>query len=248
MQNNSEDHLEPGSSSFKPLTAIYDPNFDGSDALKTHDNLEQCVAFIEGRWRSKPEAKKDSAQPTAPVRLERQFLPEQMPVAGRRRKPFRHVLSRLAECRTGPMSVLRDCVETGARVKVWTRGPTSVRGVMTGFIVAFDKVGFCLTERKYLVHISVSCQHWNLALTDVDEQFSRRRARKVAVKGGTEPRTGQADGEQREFKVGDSQFRIIKVKKKVEICVRHTPQVLLRGEHVVMVSRDTNSSVATTAP
>lgn len=229
MQNNSEDHLEPGSSSFKPLTAIYDPNFDGSEALKTHDNLEQCVAFIEGRWRSKPEAKKDSAQPTAPVRLERQFLPEQMPVAGRRRKPFRHVLSRLAECRTGPMSVLRDCVETGARVKVWTRGPTSVRGVMTGFIVAFDK-------------------HWNLALTDVDEQFSRRRARKVAVKGGTEPRTGQADGEQREFKVGDSQFRIIKVKKKVEICVRHTPQVLLRGEHVVMVSRDTNSSVATTAP
>jgi len=229
MQNNSEDHLEPGSSSFKPLTAIYDPNFDGSEALKTHDNLEQCVAFIEGRWRSKPEAKKDSAQPTAPVRLERQFLPEQMPVAGRRRKPFRHVLSRLAECRTGPMSVLRDCVETGARVKVWTRGPASVRGVMTGFIVAFDK-------------------HWNLALTDVDEQFSRRRARKVAVKGGTEPRTGQADSEQREFKVGDSQFRIIKVKKKVEICVRHTPQVLLRGEHVVMVSRDTNSSVATTAP
>ena len=82
----------------------------------------------------------------------------------------------------------------------------------------------------------------------LDEQFSRRRARKVAVKGGTEPRTGQTEGQQRQFRVGDSQFRIIKVKKKVEICVRHTPQVLLRGEHVVMVSRDVNSSVTDAAP
>ena len=85
---------------------------------------------------------------------------------------------------------------------------------------------------------SVLCQHWNLALTDVDEQFTRRRARKVAVKGGTEPRNGAGTGEQREFKVGESLFRIIKVKKKVEICARHSPQILLRGEHVVMVSRE----------
>ena len=91
-------------------------------------------------------------------------------------------------------------------------------------------------------------QHWNLALTDVDEQFSRRRARKVAVKGGTEPRTGQTEGGQKEFRVGDSQFRIIKVQKKVEICVRHTPQVLLRGEHVVMVARDSNISDNNAAP
>ena len=98
-------------------------------------------------------------------------------------------------------------------------------------------------------------QHWNLALTDVDEQFTRRRARKVAVTGGTEPRTGAGAGEQREFKVGESVFRIIKVKRKVEICVRHSPQLLLRGEHVVMVSRemqdtqdtqDTQDSAATT--
>ena len=60
----------------------------------------------------------------------------------------------------------------------------------------------------------------------------------MAVKGGTEPRTGSGEGQKREFKVGESVFRILKVKRKVEICVRHTPQVLLRGEHVVMVSRD----------
>ena len=148
MENNSEDNLAPGSSSFKPLTAIYDSNFDSSEASKTHDNLEQCVAFIEGRWRGRTESKKDSSEPAGPVRLERQFLPEQMPVPGRRRKPFRHVLTRLAECQTGPLSVLRDCVKTRARVKVWTRGPTSVRGVMTGFIVAFDKVGWMFSTEK----------------------------------------------------------------------------------------------------
>lgn len=151
MENNieSEDNLQPGCSSFKPLRAIYDPKFDSSEGHKTHDNLEQCVAFIEGRWRSKNEAKQDSSEPPEPVRLERHFLPEQMPVAGRRRKPFRHVLTRLAECQSGPLSVLRDCVETGARVKVWTRGPAFVRGVMTGFIVAFDKVCWCETEEIF---------------------------------------------------------------------------------------------------
>ena len=35
-----------------------------------------------------------------------------------------------------------------------------VRGVATGFIVAFDK-------------------HWNLAMKDVEEQFTRRRTSKV---------------------------------------------------------------------
>ena len=151
MEDNS-DNLDPGSSSFNPLRAIYDPSFDTSEAQKTHNNLEQCVAFIEGRWRSKTEPKQDPSEPTEPtepVRLERQFLPEQMPVPGRRRKPFRHVLTRLAECQSGPLSVLRDCVETGARVKVWTRGPAFVRGVMTGFIVAFDKVCWCETEEIF---------------------------------------------------------------------------------------------------
>ena len=36
-----------------------------------------------------------------------------------------------------------------------------VRGVATGFIVAFDK-------------------HWNLAMKDVEEQFTRRRTSKVS--------------------------------------------------------------------
>ena len=45
-----------------------------------------------------------------------------------------------------------------------------------------------------------------------------------------------------EWKVGESVFRIVKIKKKVEVCVRHVPQVLLRGEHVVMLAPENNNS------
>ena len=89
-------------------------------------------------------------------------------------------------------------------------------------------------------------QHWNLVLTDVDEEFTRRRHRKTPVHGGTELRSGKGNEDeeappQREWKVGESVFRIVKIKRKVEIIVRHVPQLLLRGEHVVMVSPHTTS-------
>ena len=38
--------------------------------------------------------------------------------------------------------------------------------------------------------------------------------------------------------------RILKIKKKVELCVRHVPQVLLRGEHVVMMAPENNISAS----
>ena len=141
----NEASLVPGTSSFNSLSAIYDADFDSTNTVKTHDNLEKCVAFIEGRIKSKSEKKKGSEEVESDVKLERQFLPEQMPVPARRRAPFRHVLTRMAECQAGPLSVLTQCAREGSRVKVWTRGPTSVRGVITGFLVAFDKVGHVCT-------------------------------------------------------------------------------------------------------
>ena len=130
----------PGTSSFNPVRAIYDPDFDSSDTAQAHDNLEKCVAFVEGRFKKRNDKKKTETEQDGDVRLERQFLPEQLPVPGRRRAPFRHVLTRMTEFQAGPLSVLRECAQAGARVKVWTRGPTSVRGVVMGFLVAFDKV------------------------------------------------------------------------------------------------------------
>ena len=142
MERSSEGDgtLVPGTSSFNPVRAIYDPEFDSSQTVQTHDNLEKCVAFVEGRFKQRKDKKKSETEPESDVRLERQFLPEQMPVPSRKRAPFRHVMTRMTEFQAGPLSVLRECAEAGTRVKVWTRGPTSVRGVLTGFLVAFDKV------------------------------------------------------------------------------------------------------------
>ena len=74
--------------------------------------------------------------------LERQFLPEQMPVATRGERQFRNVVRRMEEftSRSGPLFVLKQCRDNKTRVRVWTRGVAGVRGVATGFIAAFDKV------------------------------------------------------------------------------------------------------------
>ena len=58
--------------------------------------------------------------------------------------------------------------------------------------------------------------------------------------GGTQPSSGPGVevGAAREWRVGESVFRILKTKRKLEICVRHVPQVLLRGEHLVMVATE----------
>ena len=154
MQNNCEKNLEPGSSTFNTVRAIYDSDFDSSDSVQTHDNVEKCVAFIEGRMKTKSEPNQHNKDPPDdPVRLERQFLPSQLPVQGSRRAPFRHVMTRMEECQTGPLAVLRDCARAGTRVKVWTRGPANIRGVLSGFLVAFDKVSLSQTFVQLLVFV-----------------------------------------------------------------------------------------------
>ncbi len=114
-------------------------------------------------------------------------------------------------------------------MQVWTRGVSNIRGVASGFLVAFDK-------------------HWNLALRDVDEEFTRKRSRKTLFScagdsSGSRPavRCGQKLMPRDlpvEVKVsgGTSLLRVVKIRGKFEVCVRHVAQVLLRGEHVVMVA------------
>jgi len=215
--------MDSESGSFSGHNAIYDSDtFETDEETRCHDNVERCVAFLEGRWRQKPDKKKEKPEDVEsdPV-LERQFLPDQLPTASRGRKQFRHVLRRMEEftSASGPLFMLRLYRDHKTRVKVTTRGVAGVRGVTSGFIAAFDK-------------------HWNLVLTDVDEEFTRRRHRKTPVYGGEAPSTGAGGGDAavRQWRVGQSEFRIVKIKRKVEVCVRHVPQVLLRGEHVVSVS------------
>ncbi|XP_063603977.1 U7 snRNA-associated Sm-like protein LSm11 [Penaeus indicus] len=97
---------------------------------------------------------------TGPV--ERKFTEDQGLLQSRGPRRRRNVISRMQEMK-GPLAVLRRCKEENIRVKVYTRNQSEVRGVLTGFVVAFDK-------------------HWNLALRDVDEVFQKKiRCKKHAL-------------------------------------------------------------------
>ncbi|XP_076458124.1 uncharacterized protein LOC143291879 [Babylonia areolata] len=73
----------------------------------------------------------------------------------RRRSARRTVLTQM-DCgfQEGPLSILKRSVQEKMKVRVWTRSVRNIRGVSTGYVVAFDK-------------------HFNLAMIDVDEVYRK---------------------------------------------------------------------------
>jgi hypothetical protein len=108
------------SPNFDPLAVLYDQSLEidvaSAPPPPLYDNVEACVAAISGGGGVK---KKTAAAPppAVEVRLERKFLPEQMPVS-RPRVPERHVLARMAEFRQGPLGRLRELREERVKIKV----------------------------------------------------------------------------------------------------------------------------------
>ena len=118
--------LDTEGSEFKPLRAIYDPAFEVSDNAVVQDNVEKCIAVIEGRVRTKKVVKEEDegekeGKGKEEVKLERQFRPEQLAQPTRPRKMKKGVLERMKEVE-GPLGGLRKLLEQGAKVRVWTRG------------------------------------------------------------------------------------------------------------------------------
>jgi len=108
----------------------------------------------------------------------------------------------------------KNCVQKRVKIKVSTRKLNGIRGTCVGFLVAYDK-------------------HWNLAMIDVDETFNRPRYRKpeahMHVNEAPSSRTSEAE------KVGESTVRVVKTRRNTEMCQRHVPQIVLRGEQVALV-------------
>ncbi|CAL4068375.1 unnamed protein product, partial [Meganyctiphanes norvegica] len=73
----------------------------------------------------------------------------------------RNVLTRM-EAQKGPLQQLKVAKDTNRRVKVYTRNDQEVRGVLTGYVIAWDK-------------------HWNMVLKDVDEVFQKKIKCKTPV-------------------------------------------------------------------
>ncbi|XP_037117374.1 U7 snRNA-associated Sm-like protein LSm11 [Syngnathus acus] len=164
---------------FDPLLALYSttvplpfPN------IKCFNNIAEYESFLKGgRGRAKPEnvekrrikALRGVADPERIERLKKLMVnkksleeEEEEEEGGsssssraqqsRRRKPQKNVLTRMTLCKGSPLGELHRCVEQRIRVKVHIRTFKGLRGVCSGFVVAFDKF-------------------WNLAMVDVDETY-----------------------------------------------------------------------------
>jgi len=73
-----------------------------------------------------------------------------------------------------PLHDLYTCVKEEIKVKIWTRNFKEVRGILSGYVVAFDK-------------------HWNLILRDVDEVYLKPKKSKTPFLRDIEPNENLPD-------------------------------------------------------
>ncbi|KAL4631265.1 U7 snRNA-associated Sm-like protein LSm11 isoform X1 [Arapaima gigas] len=169
--------LDVSSDQFDPLLALYSPEVHlPYPNVRCFNNISEYESFLKGgRGRAKPqnvEKKSRKAQRGVadPERIERlkklmvnaalagQEEGEEGSSAGRRpvrrRKAPKNVLTRMPLHTGSPLGELFRCVQERIRVKVHIRTFKGLRGVCSGFVVAFDKF-------------------WNLAMVDVDETYRK---------------------------------------------------------------------------
>ncbi|XP_036932876.1 U7 snRNA-associated Sm-like protein LSm11 [Acanthopagrus latus] len=166
------DKIDVCSDKFDPLLALYSPTVQVPfPNVKCFNNVSAYESFLRGgRGRAKPEnvekkrlkAMKGVVDPERIERLKKLMVNNPTPQSEegegsssaprRRQKPKKNVLTRMPLCKGSPLGELYRCVEERIRVKVHIRTFKGLRGVCSGFVVAFDKF-------------------WNMAMVDVDETY-----------------------------------------------------------------------------
>ncbi|CAD1479680.1 unnamed protein product, partial [Heterotrigona itama] len=119
----------------------------------------------------------------------------------------RNVLAKMQRT-FGPLGMLHGYMENRTRVKVYTRNARGIRGHVEAYVAAFDK-------------------HWNLALEDCFEVWTRKVKRKAPALGTP------SDVKTKEDAAPKAVVR--KIEGKKETLERHVPQMLLRGEQVAII-------------
>ncbi|XP_052895922.1 U7 snRNA-associated Sm-like protein LSm11 [Anopheles moucheti] len=171
--SDSSSELDVGSKRFNPLKALYSGNMKVPVATaRLHDNVsvlesKQTILggfaepFDENRLkqiRSATSLSKSKAEPTN-LLPQRRFLPEQGPV--KYVKSARHtknIFLRMEKGFQGPLALMLTWMNERRRVRVYVRKQKGIRGHITGVIELFDK-------------------HWNMAISDVCETWTRRKYR-----------------------------------------------------------------------
>ncbi|XP_061928265.1 uncharacterized protein LOC107997068 isoform X2 [Apis cerana] len=120
----------------------------------------------------------------------------------------RNVLSKMQRT-FGPLGMLHEYMENRTRIKVYTRNARGIRGHVEAYVAAFDK-------------------HWNLALEDCFEIWTRKVKRKA-------PALGMPSGARTMDEETAPKVIVKKIEGKMETLERHVPQMLLRGEQVAII-------------
>ncbi|KAH8304603.1 hypothetical protein KR059_012878 [Drosophila kikkawai] len=240
--------LDVTSDKFNPLRALYAPNYKITDAVPKvlYQNLAAFESALKkfGVWqlnkRKKSEAgsnqnehqKKEqpstSTAATAAASAEvpqRRFELHQMPTTSTSNKKHQRNIFTYMETSAGPLALLKKCVPLKARdpalstqlirVRVVIRKQGMVGGSVEGELLAFDK-------------------QWNLLLRNATETWKRRKY----SYGQQNICHAPVDCTDRLKELGITlprmQVRSLN-RKNVEI-TRDLPQVVIRGENVVLVS------------
>lgn len=138
-----------------------------------------------------------------------------------------------------PLHDLYKCVVEKKKLKIWTRNYKEVRGILTGYLIAFDK-------------------HWNLILRDVDEVYLKPKKSKTPFLRDIEPSESLPDmppkvprqkktteGEAaaaappapkvKEEKEDDDKKKRRKKKSKKTSEKRAIKKLFVRGDNIVMI-------------
>ncbi|CAL1687990.1 unnamed protein product [Lasius platythorax] len=198
----SDESLDAGSDKFDPLKALYSPKMRLTSSAPTYDNVSKFEAILKGI-----NVSPKSSKSTVPESSRQRFLPHQEPVPGKRREP-KNVLSKMQKT-IGPLGMLHGCMENRIRIRVYTRNARGIKGHVEAYVAAFDK-------------------HWNLALEDCFEVWSRKVKRKAPALGADAVKVEAAEN-------GVPKTTVKRKERKTETLERHVPQMLLRGEQVAII-------------
>ncbi|CAK1599276.1 unnamed protein product [Parnassius mnemosyne] len=226
----SESEVSACSSNFDPVKALYSGKSKAPiENAPIYDNISQYEASLqknstilpvgnselvkkikEEKEKKKLEEAKELEEKNKNRFAQYEGLVPKRPLPSYRTK---NILTRI-EKMEGPLAILKECVDQRLRVKVITRSAAGIRGVLHATLVAFDK-------------------QWNLALTDVLEIWKKKavKKRKIPPALGTPVPKGTAAALSYVPVVTETP-----VGKGVLECTRHIPQMMVRGEHVVLVN------------
>ncbi|XP_053574761.1 U7 snRNA-associated Sm-like protein LSm11 [Bombina bombina] len=158
--------LDVSSEHFDPLLALYSPKTPlPFPEARCFNNLAEYESFLRGGGRArgaqpgsrKSRSRKQEPDPGRIEKLKKLMLPVEegaTQVRPRKSKVPKNVLTRMPLHEGSPLGELNRCVQDRIRIKVHIRTFKGLRGVCSGFIVAFDKF-------------------WNMAMVDVDETYRK---------------------------------------------------------------------------